>query len=411
MNKRPTLEDIFDQIPDDEVKPSNRSDPTSAVQQKFEEINQFIDDHGKLPTMADDAPFCEQSLAASLNALVGDNTHHGLLGRHDRHGLLPSSDAGELLEDQLPTLDQILKSLPDEIADAPDITQLRHVRKKMIKRRKPDRVSQRRACEDFDQFEPLFRQASVELEDGVRKAIPYRREQEIREGQFFILKGVWVYIAEVGEIFEKAGKKNARMRVVFGNGTEGNNLRRALSAELYKDRNSRRITAPQYKVERPNNSGENSASNPPRRVMAAPENATYDGPPTETGTLYVLRSLSREPVVQQYGDRLIKIGVTKGNVKQRIANAVNSPTYLLAPVEVVAEFRLENIQPIKLERLLHLFFSDARATITIKDRFDKDVQSREWFFLTPDAVKAALDHFIAGTLKDVRFDPATGQVG
>lgn len=407
MSKPPSLHDIFQQIPDSEIRPVNQSDPAAVVQQRFEDINTFIDEYGHVPGIKGDVDFAERQLGANLKSLANNSAFHDQLRPLDRHSLLPSTDRQEVEANPPQTLDQILEMLPEDLG--PDITQLHHVRGTAANKRKPENISRRKVCDEFYKFEPLFEQVSRDLKEGVRKVIPYRREQEIREGQFFILKGVLVYIANVGDVFEKAGKKNARMRVIFGNGTEGSNLRRALSAELYKDKKSRRITSPQHKVGKPDTENAPVVASD-AKVMASPEGASYSGPPAETGTIYVLRSLSKDPVIQQYGDRLIKIGVTTGTVKGRIANAAKSATYLMAPVAVVAEFTLENIHPKKLERLLHIFFSDAQAQITIKDRMGNDVTAREWFFLDVSMVKVALDHFEAGTLETVRFDPNTGRV-
>ena len=49
------------------------------------------------------------------------------------------------------------------------------------------------------------------------------------------MNGVLVYVAEVNDPHIRSGKRNARLRVIFDNGTEGSNLLRSLATELYKD--------------------------------------------------------------------------------------------------------------------------------------------------------------------------------
>ncbi|MFM7219083.1 MAG: GIY-YIG nuclease family protein [Nodosilinea sp.] len=83
----------------------------------------------------------------------------------------------------------------------------------------------------------------------------------------------------------------------------------------------------------------------------------------------MLRSQSEDPFIQQHRSIIHKIGVTGGDVKKRVANAKKDPTYLLADVEIVAEFKLINIDRTKLEALLHKFFDSARLDVKLEDRF------------------------------------------
>jgi hypothetical protein len=77
---------------------------------------------------------------------------------------------------------------------------------------KPDEIAERQVCAEFEKFKPLFEQCVREMAEGKRKAIPFANEQEIGAGEFFILNGVLVYVAEVGETHVRNGKKNARLR-------------------------------------------------------------------------------------------------------------------------------------------------------------------------------------------------------
>src|ERR1041384_207798 len=116
------------------------------------------------------------------------------------------------------------------------------------------------------------------MSEEKRKAIPFANEQEISAGEFFILNGVLVYVAGVGETHIRNGKKNARLRLIFDNGTEGNNLLRSLATELYKDPNGRRVTTTDMGP----------------LFTNAP--ATAD---TATGMIYVVKSLSSDPDIRK----------------------------------------------------------------------------------------------------------------
>jgi hypothetical protein len=252
-----------------------------------------------------------------------------------------------------------------------------------------DYTAQRLPCRDFEKYKPLFEKVSKQLQLGIRKSIRFKNEQEIAASQFFILNGIMVYIASVGDEFVRNGKKNARLRTIFSNGTEGENLLRSLATELYKDPEGRRITDPAAGV-------------------------LFGGDPDPedigTGSIYVLRSLSNDPKIASQRNILHKIGVTASSVERRIANAENDSTYLLAPVEIVATYQLYNINSVKLENLMHRYFDAARADITINDRFGKPVQPREWFFVTLPVIREFAKRLEDGSIVRSRYDKATGTI-
>lgn len=284
-----------------------------------------------------------------LNGLLGDPAARELLLPHDRHSLFPEEPV------KVPqTLDEILD---DELLVTPQdaIFDLVHVKPAVAK---PDEVAARQPCADFETFKPLFEQCAREMAECKRKAIPFANEQEIRAGEFFILNGILVYVAEVGETHLRSGKKNARLRVIFDNGTEGNNLLRSLARELYKDPNGRRVTTTD--------------------MGPLFESEPQPGD-TATGMVYVVKSLSTDPEIRKLDGLLHKIGFTSGKMEIRIQNAKDDPTFLMAAVHPVATYTLYNIDRVKLEHLLHNFFGEARLDIEITDRFGKKIKPREWF--------------------------------
>ena len=300
---------------------------------------------------------------------------------HDRHGLLPAEVSAAPK-----SLDEILDD--DELLSTPedDIFDLVHVRPPAAK---PDEVAERHVCDEFDKFKPLFDQCVRELSDGKRRAIPFANEQEIEAGEFFILNGVMVYVAEVGETHIRNGKKNARLRLIFDNGTEGNNLLRSLSTELYKDPNGRRITS--------------------TNMGPLFEDRPQEGD-TQTGMIYVVKSLSADPEIRKLDGLLHKIGFTVGKMEVRIQNAKDDPTFLMAAVNPVATYTLYNIDRVKLEHLLHTFFAEARLDLEITDRFGKKVKPREWFLVPPEVVSEAVSRLKDGSIIKFRYDAARGTI-
>jgi hypothetical protein len=195
-------------------------------------------------------------------------------------------------------------------------------------------------------------------------------------------------VAEKSEEFiNDYDRKDSRLRVIYDNGTESRDmLMRSLQRALNKDKTGRRITNP---TAGPLFSGENSEGD------------------LESGTIYVLRSLSDHPAVMENRDVVHKIGVTGGDVKKRIANAKNDPTFLMADVEIIATYKLANINRTKLENIIHKFFGAAKLDIEIKDRFGKPVTAREWFLVPVFVIDEMVEKIKDGTISDYRYDPAT----
>lgn len=355
----------------------------------FEDILKFHDEQGRAPQHGEQRDIFERLYAVRLDRLRELEDCRSLLAGMDKHDLLAvNSDANHIVPNALDD-DALLAELGIEGGDgADDITQLRHVQTRE-ERRAAEEIANRERCEDFTKFEPLFANVSVELESGVRSTRPFVKDAgflkaDIDVGQFFILGGQMAYVAEVGEAIKAPnGEVDARLRVVYSNGTESNLLRRSLQRALYKDDTGRRISEP----------------------SAGPlfGNASEDED-SESGTIYVLRSKSDHPLIGQHRELIHKIGVTGGSLATRIAAAENDATYLLAGVEVVAEYKLFNINRTKLEKLIHRFFADAAYDIEIADRFGKSVRPREWFLVPIHVIDEAVERIRDGSISDFSYD-------
>jgi len=377
-----TLDNVLaddDELLNVKLSTSTASTEEQRILNSFEEINRFIDRFSRKPGDADAPSVTERGLKIKLSGLLNNSAAREMLLPHDRHSLLSSEPAVEAK-----SLDDILDD--DDLLATPsdDIFNLVHARPSVAK---TDMVAERQACEDFDDFKPLFDQCVEEINEGKRKTLKFANEQEIAAGEFFILNGVMVYVAEVGETHLRSGKKNARLRLIFDNGTEGNNLLRSLARELYKDPNGRRVSSPD----------------------AGPlfDSQAEEGD-TQTGMIYVVKSLSDDPEIKKLDGLLHKIGFTAGKMEVRIQTAKDDPTFLMAPVHPVATYTLYNIDKVKLEHLLHGFFADARLDIEITDRFGKKVKPREWFLLPIEVIAEAITRLQDGSIINYRFNSETG---
>jgi T5orf172 domain len=365
-------------------KDGSRTSREERIIAGFEEIQRFVEQHRHPPQHGEERDIFERLYAVRLDRLRELADCRALLEPLDRQGLLEnvaSSPMGfsEQLDD-----DELLSQLGVD-ADAPtDITELRHVRS-AAEKRAAEEIANRQKCVDFDQFKPLFEQVQKELSLGFRQTRRFERKSEIAPGRFYILGGQKAYVATMEEAFSNEhGNIDARLRVIFDNGTESNLLMRSLQKALQQDPAGRRIIEP----------------------SAGPLFADGNDEGDEaSGIVYVLRSKSDNPTVAAHRNVLHKIGVTGGDVRQRIANAKLDPTYLMADVEIVATYELYNINRTKLENLIHRIFGAAQLNIEIKDRFGNPVVPREWFLVPRFVIDEAVDRIKDGTITDYTYDP------
>ena len=364
-------------------KQLSRSPREERIIAGFEELLRFADEHGRPPQHGEDRDIFERLYAVRLDRIRDLQECRGLLAPLDEQGLLanapaPSASDSDDLDD-----DALLAELGVEVAKSP-LTELKHVRS-TAEKKAADEVANREKCEDFATFKPLFEQVQKELDSGLRETRPFEMKAEIEKGRFFIVSGQKAYVADKGEtITNEQGRTDARLRVIFDNGTESNMLMRSLQRALNKDDAGRRITDP----------------------SAGPlfSDQTIDGDEA-SGTIYVLRSKSDHPLVAENRDLVHKIGVTNMSVEKRIAGAHLQPTFLMANVEVVATYELYNINRTKLENLIHRIFEPARLEIEIMDRFGRPVIPREWFLVPIFAIKDVVERIKDGTISGYVYDP------
>lgn len=355
----------------------------------FEDILRFADAHGRAPQHGEGRDIFERLYAVRLDRLRAIPEARDLLAPMDTAGLLDGQVAATVSLDELDE-DALLAELGvDAPAGEDDITRLRHV-VSFAERKAAEEIANRTRCEDFEKFQPLFESVENDLKDGRRKTLPFGRDASVLQGNFFILGGQMAYVALVGEpIRAPNGEADARMRVIYSNGTESNLLQRSLQRALYKDETGRRIT---------------DADNGPLF------GDTLEPDENESGTIYVLESRSDHPFVAQHRELIHKIGVTGGKVEVRIAAAKDDATYLLAGVDIVATYKLAHINRTKLENLFHKIFAPAQLDLTIEDRFGKPVKPREWFLVPLQAIDEAVSRIRDGSITDYIYDPKSAQL-
>ena len=234
--------------------------------------------------------------------LLTDFDHQNIL---DAENQIELSEVGDIDDEEL------LKQLGVDLDSEESITNLKHV-KTRAEKRAAEQIANRKQCEDFDRFKPMFELLKKQMDSGIRETVRFRKDAgftktTLKQAQFLIVGGQTAFIAEIGKSFKAPnGEEDARLRVIYSNGTESNILLRSLIRAMYKDETSRFITDPDL------------------GPLFSDQQSEDD---QESGTIYVLRSLSNHPIIQQNKNVVHKIGVTGGEVKKRTANAKNCLLY------------------------------------------------------------------------------------
>jgi len=374
------------------LKATSRTPREERIIAGFEDIRRFHQTHGRAPLHGEDRDIFERLYAVRLDQLRKLPEAQTLLAGLDGLGLLSGASAAQVDVDDLDE-DMLLAELGLGVEPAApnDITVLRHVRSHADKRA-AEQIANRTKCEDFERFKPLFDKIQRELKSGVRKiiALETRSLDGIQQGSFFIVGGQVAYVAEEkGEFTTQYDRRDMRLRVIYDNGTESEVLQRSLQRALHRDKVARLITEPD--------------AGPLFGDAPEPDDI-------ETGTIYVLRSLSSHPFVAEHRELIHKIGVTGGKVETRIAGAKKDATYLLADVEVVATYKLHNLNRTRLENIFHRLFGAAQLDLTIEDRFGNPVKPREWFLVPLHVINEAVERIRNGSVIDVAYDPKTAQL-
>ena len=372
------------------LKASSRTPREERIIAGFEDILRFHQTHGRAPLHGEGRDIFERLYAARLDQLRKLPEAQALLAGMDAPGLLSGARSVSTGGDELDE-DALLAELGigDGPADQNDIKVLRYVRSSAEKRAALE-IADRTPCADFDKFQPLFEQVERELKVGVRKSLRFGRDASIATGNFFILGGQFAYVAEMGDQYRTPNNEiNARLRVIYSNATESDLLLRSLQRALYKDNTGRRLT--------------DTDMGPLFGDAPEPDDI-------ETGTIYVLRSVSNHPFIAEHRELIHKIGVTGGKVETRIAGAEQDATYLLADVEVVATYRLHNLNRIKLENIFHRLFGAAQIDLTIQDRFGNPVKPREWFLVPLHVIDEAVQRIRDGSITEMVYDLETARL-
>ena len=371
MNWEEEIKKLYGDPVFDQVKPlPSRPTSTDRLVESFEEINDFYKANNRMPDGNGDAK--EKRLARRLESILSDISKRERCMPFDRFGILQTHEQDLDAELRAIFNDRIFASNAetDSLFDVPE-----HLQKDASKS-VPDFIAQRNKCEDFDDYDTGFKAVHRELRNGQRTLIRFQ-ESHLQEGTYFLVGGVIVLLDKIFDVRkDSSGKDNGRTRCVFENGTESNLLLRSLSKAIYMDG---------YTVQE-------SRSTDDKFLQ---ERFAVNEQDVATGFIYVLRSKSTDSVIRQYAD-LYKIGFTTGTVEERVSNAAQETTYLLADVEVVATWETYNLNVSYFENMLHRLFREVQFQVKIHHQSGAVIIPHEWFIVPLPIIKKAIEHIIQG---------------
>lgn len=394
MSDKKSLKDIFNDDPFGllNVKPSASpaKNEDERLVSSFQEITDFYKKNDREPQLGNGIQ--EHQLYSRLKGIREDQSKMAMLIKYDKFSLL------NYIPKEVNSLNDILS---DDIFglledDSEGLFDFKHI-KNPDERASADFVARRKHCKDFDRYEPIFKDVQRDLADSKRKLMPFKQEI-LKAGDFFVYNGVLLYLEKVDfeegvQQFRSGSRyrKDGRTRVIFENGTESNMLYRSLYKALLA--NGKAVSENIDKVN--------------EKFVEKFSNITDED--KEAGYIYVLKSKSDNREIREI-EHLYKIGYSKIEVAERIKNAIQEPTYLMAPVTVVTVFKCFNMNPQKFEQLIHNFFGNSCLNIDIYDNNKQRHIPREWFIAPIDIIQQAVQFIISGEIIKYRYDPINKEI-
>lgn len=371
------LDAIFDSDLDGLLDAPEKPKPVTSLdrlQRAFSEVVEFYREYDREPSSTT-RDIAERKLGARLDGIRLDEDKKSKLLELDEFGLLAEAEAPESLDDVLDSDDFDLLGDDSGVLDLSDLPVSEYETREF-------EAARRDKCVDFELFEPLFKQQHAKLATGELALAKFKGLSTVKEGRYFVLGGLMLYVAEVGESqWVQSGQRERskeRLRIIFENGTESAMYRQSLSIRLHEQNGQALV-----------------------RTKIGSEDFFEED--KVTGHIYVLRSESKDPVVRGIPN-LHKIGFSRGEVRKRISNAEKDPTYLMAPVRIMEDYKVYNVQPSKVELLIHRLFAPARLDMTQIDGKGKGYDPSEWFMVPLSEIQKGIELIVSGDVVYYKYD-------
>ncbi|MGB1242783.1 MAG: GIY-YIG nuclease family protein [Chitinophagales bacterium] len=369
------------------IKPKKSAARTSdeRLASSFDAINDFIEKNGREPK-ADFTNISEYKLYATLKGLKENVDKMLALEPQDKYGLF------SVKKKEINSIEDIFKDDTFDLLgdDSEGLFDFEHTPRN-VARAKTDFIGKRVKCKDFDKYQHLFKAVQNDLANSKRKLVAFK-EQNLREGHYYVHNGILFLLESITYDRENHYKedgtrvrKDGRTRCIFENGTESNILKRSVEKNLYA--NGKAVTENIDKV----NEG----------FTEQFSEITDDD--KEAGYIYVLKSKNDKEEIASIKN-LYKIGYSTTDIQDRIKNAENEPTYLMASVKIESSWKCYNMNAQKFEKLIHRFFGNSCLEVDVFDKKGIRHTPREWFIVPIEAIEQAIALIISGEIVNYKYD-------
>lgn len=354
----------------------------------FKKLLDFYETHRRKPNR--DIP-AERAMAIHLNAYQTRPELRAKVQEYDTVGLLQT----ELDKSQeVTTLADIFDDDDMDLLDGVDTSIFTKNHIKTSKEKElPDEIGSSKPCADFYRYEKFFRDIQEVLQSKSVMLERFSRKSDASVGQVFILRGLLCYVDSViREEAISANPLNPRLRVIFSNGTETDLLKLSLARALYKDSQSRRVNFDPH--------------------LFSDKTVSISRKDSPTGFIYILGTESAAPALANLkaAGRLVKIGYSTQDVRERIKNAETERTYLESAVRVLAIIDCYNLNPQKFENLIHAFLYQQRINMTLTSHDGTQYHPEEWFSVDVETALEVCEKIIDGTIVQYRMDNVMGRM-
>ena len=388
MDKNSVLDDIFNNDEFDilNVKPksSGVKNTDERLMASFNEVNEFVEKYNREP----------QSNLTNISEYQLYTRLKGIRESPEKKEQLKEIDTNNILEFEVKEINSIDDIFNDDtfdlLEDDTDLFNFKHT-PKPEKREPTDFVARRKPCKNFEEYESLLKAVQKDLAEGKRQLVDFTMGN-LRAGTYYVQNGVLFLLEKIDisrkDHYKEDGtrvREDGRTRCIFENGTESNMLKRSVEKILYA--NGQVVSENKEDVN--------------QSFLEKFSDITKED--KEAGYIYVLRSKSKDARIASM-ENLYKIGYSTDAVEERIKNAEKEPTYLMAPVKIESAWKCFNMNPQKLEQLLHNFFGSACLNIDIYDENKRRHTPREWFVAPFDVIEQAIELIISGEIVDYRYD-------
>ena len=258
--------------------------------------------------------------------------------------------------------------------------------RRVIAKKKADYVAQRKLCENFEAYKPLFDKVHQELKVGKRSLVKINKTATLAAGRYYYVSGQMLLLEKIGDLRKSSNfLPDARTRCIYENGTESDILLQTLRKSVVGDG---------YAISELQEETDSQFFN----------NSDIASDDKVTGYIYVLSSLSDNPDIKTEKN-LYKIGFTTDNVEDRIANAEKEPTYLMAPVKIVASYKVVNMNSQKFEDLVHQLLKPVQFQVSVFDNEGVEHQPQEWFVVPLQVVDVIIQKIMDGSIVRYTYNP------